>query len=86
MTCGLVTLDARLPAFFVSNGKAAAHFFEFSTGNIRNKHSRPAYYKAVFRFLEWCEARVRKGGDLTLNFEHSGFVLQYTVDEQQNGR
>jgi integrase/recombinase XerD len=54
---GLATFSARPPALFVSHLKAAERFFDFFTANIRNKNTRRAYYKAVCRFAEWCEAK-----------------------------
>src|SRR5579871_4138799 len=54
---GLATIAGRPPALFLPNEKAAERFFDFFTANIRNKNTRRAYYKAVCRFAEWCEAR-----------------------------
>lgn len=54
---GLATYSARPPALFLPHAKAAERFFDFFTANIRNKNTRRAYYKAVCRFAEWCEAR-----------------------------
>ncbi|MGH9350637.1 MAG: tyrosine-type recombinase/integrase [Terriglobia bacterium] len=54
---GLATFSARPPALFLPHAKAAERFFDFFTANIRNKNTRRAYYKAVCRFAEWCEAK-----------------------------
>lgn len=54
---GLATFSARPPALFLPHPKAAERFFDFFTANIRNKNTRRAYYKAVCRFAEWCEAK-----------------------------
>lgn len=54
---GLATYSARPPALFLPHAKAAERFFDFFTANIRNKNTRRAYYKAVCRFAEWCEAK-----------------------------
>lgn len=54
---GLATFAARPPALFLPHPKAAERFFDFFTANIRNKNTRRAYYKAVCRFAEWCEAK-----------------------------
>lgn len=53
----LATFSARPPALFLPHPKAAERFFDFFTANIRNKNTRRAYYKAVCRFAEWCEAK-----------------------------
>jgi site-specific recombinase XerD len=54
---GLAALATKPPAVFLPNEKAAERFFGFFTSNVRNKNTRRAYYKAVCRFSEWCEAR-----------------------------
>lgn len=30
-------------------------FLEFSTANIRNPHTRKAYYRAASEFFDWCD-------------------------------
>src|SRR6185437_11180892 len=37
--------------------KSGARFFGFFTANLRNRHTRRAYYKAACRFSDWCEGR-----------------------------
>ena len=45
-----------LPAVFVAPGeRAAKRFLEFFTVNIRNSHTRHAYFRAVARFGDWCD-------------------------------
>ena len=53
----LSRLDAKLPALFVSTEKSTERFFGFFTAEIRNAHTRRAYYKASCRFNNWCEGR-----------------------------
>jgi site-specific recombinase XerD len=53
----LSNLTAKPPAVFLPNEKAAGRFFEFFTANIRNRNTRRAYYQAVGRFSDWCEAK-----------------------------
>lgn len=49
---------AQLPAIISREGKhTTRRFFEFFTANIRNKNTRLSYYRAVARFLDWCERR-----------------------------
>jgi len=52
----LATVTARPPALFLAEPKASERFWEFFTANIRNKNTRRAYYKAAWRFSEWCES------------------------------
>jgi hypothetical protein len=35
------------PALFLQQARAAERFFDFFTANIRNKHTRRAYYNAA---------------------------------------
>lgn len=44
------------PALVAAAGDRAAYrFLEFFAANIRNPHTRRAYYRAVRDFLAWCE-------------------------------
>src|ERR1700751_5355932 len=46
-----------LPALVAASGASAARrFIDFFTSNIRNRHTREAYARAVNGFLRWCEA------------------------------
>src|SRR5712692_3513734 len=49
------------PALIAASGESAGlRFLEFFASNIRNRHTRLAYSRAVGKFLAWCEAyRVR---------------------------
>src|SRR5579862_9592243 len=42
------------PALFLKEARAAERFFDFFTANIRNKHTRRAYFNAACRFSEFC--------------------------------
>jgi integrase/recombinase XerC len=53
----LAGLAAKLPALFLPDERTAERFFGFFTANIRNRHTRRAYYKAACRFADWCDAR-----------------------------
>jgi hypothetical protein len=49
--------SAALPALVAAGGaQAAERFIEFFTSNIRNRHTREAYARAVNEFMRWCEA------------------------------
>jgi hypothetical protein len=44
-----------LPALAAAAGaRASMRFLEFFTANIRNPHTRRAYYRAAEEFLAWC--------------------------------
>ena len=45
------------PALFLKEARAAERFFDFFTANIRNKHTRRAYYNAACKFSEFCAQR-----------------------------
>jgi hypothetical protein len=58
----LVTIGSRtLPALVAAAGEhASMRFLEFFAANIRNPHTRRAYYRAATEFLAWCgDAGVR---------------------------
>ena len=48
---------AKAPALFLQEARAAERFFDFFTANIRNKHTRRAYYNAACKFSEFCAER-----------------------------
>jgi hypothetical protein len=44
-----------LPALVTAAGeRASTRFLEFFAANIRNPHTRRAYYRAAEEFLTWC--------------------------------
>jgi site-specific recombinase XerD len=49
---------SHLPALVAASGDSAAlRFLEFFASNIRNRHTRLAYSRAVGNFLSWCDAQ-----------------------------
>jgi site-specific recombinase XerD len=54
---GLAEHGAKAPALFLQQARASERFFDFFTSNIRNKHTRRAYYNAACRFSEFCAER-----------------------------
>jgi site-specific recombinase XerD len=54
----LVSIGApALPALVTAAGeRASMRFLEFFAANIRNPHTRRAYYRAADEFLAWCAA------------------------------
>ena len=47
----------RLPVLFKTVPDGGRRFWEFFTVNIRNPHTRRAYFKAVETFAAWCDGR-----------------------------
>jgi site-specific recombinase XerD len=48
--------SATVPALIAARGPhAGRRFVEFFTANIRNPHTRRAYYRAVSEFCDWCD-------------------------------
>src|ERR1041384_1294415 len=46
-----------VPALVTQSGtRAGKRFLEFFAANIRNPHTRRAYYRASRRFFDWCES------------------------------
>ena len=44
-----------LPALVAAAGeRASVRFLEFFAANVRNPHTRRAYYRAAEEFLTWC--------------------------------
>jgi hypothetical protein len=54
---GLAENGAKAPALFLQQARASERFFDFFTSNIRNEHTRRAYYNAACRFSEFCAER-----------------------------
>src|SRR5271154_3001686 len=47
---------APVPAVIAARGHhAGRRFVEFFTANIRNPHTRKAYYRAAMEFFDWCD-------------------------------
>jgi site-specific recombinase XerD len=53
----LVTLGDMRPTLFTLDARTAERFMDFFAANIRNKHTRRAYYRAACVFSAWCETR-----------------------------
>ena len=47
----------RLPPMVAVDERAAWRFVDFFAVTIRNPNTREAYYRAVCRFMDWCETR-----------------------------
>jgi len=51
----LAPISSPLPALVAAAGeRASIRFLEFFAANIRNPHTRRAYYRAADEFLAWC--------------------------------
>lgn len=49
--------DTGPPTLFIKEERAAERFWNFFTANIRNKHTRRAYFNAACKFSEFCAER-----------------------------
>jgi hypothetical protein len=50
-----ITASSQVPALVAASGeRASVRFLEFFATNIRNPHTRRAYYRAAAEFLTWC--------------------------------
>jgi site-specific recombinase XerC len=50
-----IVASSPLPALVAAAGeRASIRFLEFFAANIRNPHTRRAYYRAAEEFLAWC--------------------------------
>ena len=47
----------RLPPMVAADERTAWRFVDFFAVTIRNPNTREAYYRAVCRFMDWCEGR-----------------------------
>lgn len=56
MQSELKVMSDRVPTLFTPTERSRDRFKDFFTSSIRNKNTRIAYYKAIARFSDWCEA------------------------------
>jgi site-specific recombinase XerD len=55
-TKSAISLANHVPALFTAAGEQGTYrFIEFFTANIRNVHTRKAYWRAVTAFADWCD-------------------------------
>ena len=55
----------RLPPMIAADERAAWRFVDFFAVTVRTPNTREAYYRAVCRFMVWCEGRgLRRLGDV----------------------
>ncbi|MFM7319406.1 MAG: tyrosine-type recombinase/integrase [bacterium] len=75
----VITGQAVIPVVIAAKGeKASERFFTFFTDNIRNRHTREAYFRNATRFFGWCESR-----NLTLAEIKSYHVSAYIEELMQ---
>ncbi|MCY4653382.1 MAG: phage integrase N-terminal SAM-like domain-containing protein, partial [Dehalococcoidia bacterium] len=61
----LAAFADRLPLMVAVDERTAWRFVDFFAVTIRNPNTREAYYRAVCRFMDWCEGRGLHGlGDV----------------------
>ena len=71
-----VVVSDRLPVLFYSVSDDGRRFWEFFTVNIRNPHTRRAYFKAIETFAAWCEGRGLHGLAAVTPMHVAGYIEQ----------
>lgn len=68
--------DRLPPMIAVADERTNWWFFDFFAVTIRGPNSREAYYRAVSRFLEWCEERGLNRLDAIMPIHVAAYVEQ----------
>ena len=66
----------RLPPMVSSDERTAWRFVDFFAVTIRNPNTREAYYRAVCRFMDWCENRGLGRLDVIMPIHVAAYVEQ----------
>ena len=83
---GLTFAPDAWPQLIVRAGvPAQERFLEFFAATIRNKNTRAAYFRAVCRFLEWCDGRHLELEDIRPVHVAAYIEMFTTTDEQEDG-
>ena len=70
----------RLPPMIAgANDRTAWRFIDFFAVTIRNPNTREAYYRAVSRFLDWCEHRGLNRLDAIMPIHVAAYVEQLAL-------
>src|SRR5437867_9573239 len=69
----------KIPAVFLRSPDGGKRFWEFFTANIRNRHTRRAYFVAVSQFSAWCEKH-------KLSLEHCPLALPLFLRARSQNR
>ena len=62
-----------------ANDRTAWRFVDFFAVTIRNPNTREAYYRAVSRFLDWCEHRGLSRLDAIMPIHVAAYVEQLAL-------
>ena len=83
---GLTLAPDDWPQLIVRAGvPAQERFLEFFAATIRNKNTREAYFRAVCRFLDWCDERHLELEDIRPVHVAAYIEMFTTTDEQEDG-
>ena len=83
---GLSLASGEWPQLIVRAGvPAQERFLEFFAATIRNKNTREAYFRAVCRFLDWCDERQLELEDIRPVHVAAYIEMFTTTDEQEDG-
>ena len=66
----------RLPPMVAADERTAWRFVDFLAVTIRNPNTREAYYRAVCRFMDWCERRGLGRLDAVMPIHVAAYVEQ----------
>ena len=66
----------RLPPMVAADERTAWRFVDFFAVTIRNPNTREAYYRAVCRFMDWCDTRALGRLDAVMPIHVAAYVEQ----------
>ena len=72
----LAAFADRLPPMVAADERTAWRFVDFFAVTIRNRNTREAYYRAVCRFMDWCEGRGLGRLDAVMPIHVAAYVEQ----------
>ena len=72
----LAAFADRLPPMVAADERTAWRFVDFFAVTIRNPNTREAYYRAVCRFMDWCEGRGLSRLDAVMPIHIAAYVEQ----------
>ena len=69
----------QLPPIVTADEPTAWRFVDFFAVTIRNPNTREAYYRAVCRFMDWCESRGFGRLDVIMPIHVAAYVEQMPI-------
>ena len=81
-TSPAIAIAGNIPALFTAAGEQGTYrFVEFFTANIRNTHTRKAYWRAVNALADWCDGQRIKSPLAVTSLHVAAYIegLQYQM-------